>query len=255
MKLFTQTQGSGPDVVLLHGWGLHGGIWDEVATALAPHHRVTRIDLPGHGHSGAMALADELPTVAEQLAAVAPALALWIGWSLGGLLALQLALSAPAAVRGLVVVAGSPRFVRAADWPHAVEDAVLQQFAYALDADYEATLGRFLALQVRGSADAGASLRRLRACLLEREVPQQAALRSGLRLLRESDLRTRLDTIACPTQFVFGTRDLLAPAAITAELARLMPAARCAVIDGAGHAPFVSHTAQFIELLETALRE
>ncbi len=255
MTLFTQTRGSGPDVVLVHGWGLHGGIWEEVATALAVHNRVTCIDLPGHGRSAGTALADDLSAVAAQLAAAAPTPALWIGWSLGGLIALQLALIAPQAVRGLVVVAGSPRFVRDADWPHAVEDAVLQQFARALDEDYEATLGRFLALQVRGSADAGATLRALRARLLEQDAPQPAALRNGLKLLREADLRARLADIACPTQFVFGARDLLAPAAITAELTRLMPAARCNVVDGAGHAPFVSHAAQFIDLVGTALRE
>ncbi len=255
MTLFSQTQGSGPDIVLLHGWGLHSGIWEDVAADLAVHNRVTCIDLPGHGRSAAVVLADELSVTAEQLAAAPPAPAIWIGWSLGGLIALQVALSAPQAVKGVVVVAASPRFVRDADWPNAIEDAVLQQFARSLDEDFEATLGRFLALQVRGSADAGATLRTLRARVLEQAAPQAAALRSGLKLLRESDLRTRLKDIVCPTQFIFGARDLLAPAAINADLARLMPTARCAVIDGAGHAPFVSHAAQFIELVGTALHE
>jgi len=168
---------------------------------------------------------------------------------------LQVALAAPALVRGLVVVAGSPRFVRDADWPHAIEDTVLQQFARSLDEDFEATLGRFLALQVRGSADAGATLRALRARVLEQEAPQSASLRSGLKLLRESDLRLHLGDIACPTQFIFGARDLLAPAEITEELKRLMPTARCNVIEGAGHAPFVSHAAQFIESVGTSLRD
>ena len=255
MTLFTDTQGSGPDIVLLHGWGLHSGIWEDVAAELALHNRVTCIDLPGHGRSAALALADELTAVAEQLTAAVPAPAIWIGWSLGGLIALQVALAAPALVRGLVVVAGSPRFVRDADWPHAIEDTVLQQFARSLDEDFEATLGRFLALQVRGSADAGATLRALRARVLEQEAPQSASLRSGLKLLRESDLRMHLGDIACPTQFIFGARDLLAPAEITEELKRLMPTARCNVIEGAGHAPFVSHAAQFIESVGTSLRD
>lgn len=255
MKLFSQTEGIGPNIVLLHGWGLHSGIWEDVATALAQHNRVTRIDLPGHGRSTGIELAENLSAVAAQIAAVAPASAVWIGWSLGGLIAMQVALSAPATVRGLVVVAASPRFVRDTDWPHAVEDAVLQQFARSLDEDYAATLGRFLALQVRGSAAAGATLRVLRARVLEQDSPQAATLRTGLKLLRESDLRTRLKDIDCPSRFIFGARDLLAPAAIAEQLTRLMPTARCAVIEGAGHAPFVSHAAQFIELVGTSLRE
>jgi len=48
MSLYHQAIGDGPDVVMLHGWGLHSGVWAETATALAPEFRVTRLDLPGH---------------------------------------------------------------------------------------------------------------------------------------------------------------------------------------------------------------
>lgn len=255
MTPFTQTQGSGPDIVLLHGWGLHSGIWDEVASALATQCRVTRIDLPGHGRSAACELGVDLPEVAAQLSAAVPAPAFWVGWSLGGLIALQVALSVPRAVRGLMVVAGSPCFVRGPDWPYAVEDAVLQQFARELERDYAATLARFLALQVRGSTDAGATLRALHARVLEQAQPQPAALRAGLNILRTSDLRTQLGAIACPTQFVFGECDTLAPAPLAGEIAQRMPAARSTVIRGAGHAPFVSHAAEFIDLVRTSVCE
>jgi pimeloyl-[acyl-carrier protein] methyl ester esterase len=46
MTLYTQTSGSGPDLVLVHGWGLNGGIWDTLAPLLEPGFRVTRVDLP-----------------------------------------------------------------------------------------------------------------------------------------------------------------------------------------------------------------
>jgi len=255
VKLFTQTQGVGPDVVLLHGWGLHSGVWDEVANALVAQCRVTRIDLPGHGRSAACELSVDLSAVAAQLSAAVPAPAFWIGWSLGGLIALQVALSAPAAVRGLMVVAGSPCFVRGLDWPYAVEDAVLQQFARELERDFAATLARFLALQVRGSSDAGATLRTLHARVLEQAQPQPTALRAGLNILRTSDLRAQLGAITCPTHFVFGECDTLAPALLAGEIAKRMPAARSTVIRGAGHAPFVSHTAEFIDLVRKSACE
>jgi len=38
-------------VVLVHGWGMHSGVWEDVAEALIDHHRVTVLDLPGHGYS------------------------------------------------------------------------------------------------------------------------------------------------------------------------------------------------------------
>jgi pimeloyl-[acyl-carrier protein] methyl ester esterase len=52
MALHVETFGSGPDLVLLHGWGMHGGVWGDFALRLAEHHRVHAIDLPGHGYSG-----------------------------------------------------------------------------------------------------------------------------------------------------------------------------------------------------------
>ncbi|KAB2856246.1 MAG: alpha/beta fold hydrolase, partial [Anaerolineae bacterium] len=51
--LYRHTVGSGPDVVLLHGWGMHSGVWEDVVEALLDHHRVAVFDLPGHGYSRA----------------------------------------------------------------------------------------------------------------------------------------------------------------------------------------------------------
>ena len=51
VPLFVHTQGRGPDVVLLHGWGLHGGVWARIADHLAADFTVHSVDLPGHGAS------------------------------------------------------------------------------------------------------------------------------------------------------------------------------------------------------------
>ena len=51
MSLYTQTSGSGPALILIHGWSLHGGIWEQLVPLLEPHFRVTCVDLPGHGRS------------------------------------------------------------------------------------------------------------------------------------------------------------------------------------------------------------
>jgi pimeloyl-ACP methyl ester carboxylesterase len=71
--------------------------------------------------------------------------ALWLGWSLGGLFALQAALTRPD-LRGLVLAASSPRFVAAPDWPRGTPASALAGFADDLRNDYAGTIGRFLAL-------------------------------------------------------------------------------------------------------------
>lgn len=251
MDLFVTTEGAGPDLVLVHGWGLHSGVFDALAAELAQRFRVTRVDLPGHGRSAACTMSAALEKLAAQIGARVPSPAIWLGWSLGGLLAMQRAVVAPETVQALWLIASVPRFVRGADWPHGVEPGVLQQFARDLDTDYAGTLARFLALQVRGSVEAGATLRALRARLLEHGAPTPAALHIGLELLRDTDLRAQLVAIRCPTLFLFGERDVLAPPASVDGLRECMPAARSLTIAGAGHAPFLSHRAACLAALES----
>ena len=49
--LHIHTIGKGPDLVMLHGWGMHAGVWRLVSTSLAANFRVHTVDLPGHGQS------------------------------------------------------------------------------------------------------------------------------------------------------------------------------------------------------------
>ncbi len=142
-----------------------------------------------------------------------------------------------------MLIAATPSFVCRPDWPAAMPPALLEVFAADLRHDYLRTLHRFLALQVRGSDDAGAVLRELRARLLEHGPPAPAALLAGLDILRTTDLRDRLAAIACPVLFLMGALDTLAPAAAARQAARLLPDARVEVIAGAGHAPFLARPA------------
>src|SRR6185437_12924270 len=71
-SLYMETQGQGPELLLLHGWGLHGGIWDTLVPKLAPHLRITRVDLPGHGRSRDVPMPHSLTELALQIMAAVP---------------------------------------------------------------------------------------------------------------------------------------------------------------------------------------
>ena len=250
MKLYTQTSGDGLDLVLVHGWGLHGGIWEYLLPYLQPAFRITRVDLPGHGRSvwnDEASLAD----MAAAVLSVVPQQADWLGWSLGSLVATQAALTAPARIGQLVLLAGTPSFVRRPDWSAAMQPGLLDTFATDLQQDYAATLNRFLSLQVHGSEHAGAVLRELRACLLEHGEPNSGALAAGLNILRSTDLRARLPQLEQRVLFLMGARDTLVPAAAGQQAAQLVAAGQCRVIDGAGHAPFIARP----EAVASAIRE
>jgi len=228
-------------LVLLHGWGMNAAVWEGLPASLTDGWRQWRIELPGHGASPFEPRHDSRGAWADACLEVAPERAVWIGWSLGGLIALETALRAPERISALVLLTATPRFVRAPDWLAAMDAHVLAQFHDGLLADPMGTLDRFLALQVMGSEAARHTLRTLRRELAQRPAPLPAALALGLDLLRDTDLRGRIVALACPTLWLFGRRDTLVPAATSEGIARLLPQARRRVIAGAAHAPFLSH--------------
>jgi pimeloyl-[acyl-carrier protein] methyl ester esterase len=256
MSLHVQHLGSGPDLVMLHGWGLHGGVFITLAEQLASRFRIWLIDMPGHGRSSPPQQTLDLADLTEIVASVAPSRATWLGWSLGGMVAAQLALTAPARVEKLILVNSSPRFVTADDWPWAMDPAVLASFALALQEDYHDTLERFLSLQIApGTAEGRHNLRQLREMVLQFPAPAAQALRDGLAILRSADLRTQFSSLRLPTFFILGERDRLVPAAVGPAMHDLLTMARIEVIKGAGHVPFLSHQHQFLTAVSAFLED
>jgi pimeloyl-[acyl-carrier protein] methyl ester esterase len=255
MSLHVERFGSGPDLVLLHGWGLHGDVFKDLAWQLVNDYRLTLIDLPGHGRSPAAAQPQGLAAIAAEVSDAAPPRAAWLGWSLGGMIATQTALSAPQRVTKLIWVASSPRFVTAADWPCAMDPDILAAFAQSLQKDYYGTLERFVALQAAAGAAGRETLRRLREVLLSFPAPSPRALEDGLTILRSADLRPRLVELRCPTLAILGQADRLVPPAVGEALKALRPEVQVEIIPGAGHAPFISHPAVFLARITAFLEQ
>jgi pimeloyl-[acyl-carrier protein] methyl ester esterase len=238
--MYIDTRGSGADLVLIHGWAMHGGIFAPLLPWLEAHFRLHLVDLPGHGRSAASAEPVEPRACAALIASRVPAAAIWAGWSFGGLVSLQAALTLPAPPRGIVQIAASPCFVANADWPHGVAADVFVQFGDGLRRDYRGTIERFIALETLGSAHAHAELRELKAHVFERGEPAPAALQQGLHALQTSDLRANLPGLRVPSLWIAGRRDRLVPAGALRWAAQNSRDADC-VEFASGHAPFLGH--------------
>ena len=247
------TTGRGPDLIMLHGWGLNSSVWSAMLPALESRWRVTCIDLPGHGGSCARIDLRDLDTVCAALNLAAPsAPAPWLGWSMGGLIAIAHALRYPDRVSRLILVASQPRFASAADWPHGMASKLLDDFTASLDRQPKDTLAHFLALQVHTSEHPSSTLRSLRAAMSLR-APDRGSLNAGLGLLQAADLRAELALLRCPLRLILGERDVLVRATAGAAVAALVKSARYRVVGGAGHAPFLSHVSEFNNVLEEFL--
>ncbi len=241
---------------MLHGWGMHSAIWGECVARLAKHYRITLVDLPGHGRSPpSPENMDSLSSLSAAVAEVVPPRAVWLGWSLGSLLALRAALDFPEQVSGLVLVAASACFVQRPGWPWAQAAEILEGFAADLRRDHRGVLLRFLALQSRGSDSARRQLRTLRERLFLHGEPDSKALGAGLQLLRGSDLREELPSIGQPALLIAGGNDALVPPEALVWLADRLPDGHLEMFSGAGHAPFLSHPERFCEMVEIFVNE
>ena len=239
----TRPSNNRPPLALIHGWAMHGGLFEPLVERLQDRHALHLVDLPGHGHAREDATPLDPAAIAAELVARVPG-AVWLGWSLGGQFALRAALDHPQQVRGLVMVASSPRFVSGGDdWPHGVGAELFREFGAALKDDFRGTLEGFLALEALGSTTAQDDLRSLRVQAFARGEPAERALHEGLALLDRLDLRAELPGLQVPSLWISGRRDRLVPAGAMPAAAALAPDARSVVIANAGHAPFLGATA------------
>jgi len=254
--LYVEGNGSGPDLVLLHGWGLNVRVWDGLVEELRDRFRLITVDLPGHGRSawnaGRGTPAEQAWFIHSSLASVTNRYSL-LGWSLGAQIALDLAAAMPGQIDKLILLAATPRFARSDDWSFGMQPSVIAKMATQLRQDYAKTVGDFLELQVRGSADAQNALAELRRALLVHGQAKPEALEAGLNILATSDLRPTLPHVKVPTLVIAGQHDRITPPAASRALAEALPDGRYVEMRRAAHAPFLSHRSEFAKLIEQFL--
>ncbi len=251
MALYCETKGTGRPLVLLHGWGMNAAVWLPLLPRLQQQWEVTIIELPGHGGSDSLPLDSSIDDWADACLREAPPQAVWIGWSLGAQIALQAALRQPQRLISLLMLAGTPCFVRRSDWSCGMDASDLQQFGDALTASPVQTLIRFLGLQVRGAQQPEEVLRQLKASISLRPAASTHALQTGLQLLLHTDQRSQLHELETPSLWLYGEKDKLVVSSTADCTRKLLTDAQIEVIDGAGHAPFLSHPERCMQALES----
>ena len=227
-------------LVLLHGWGYTPKIWDGLRAELngfelhAPFILPPCADLAAWTDDIAANLADD---------------SILVGWSLGVMLAMNLAARHPSKVRGLFLIGASPCFVANDAWAHGLEANTVAAFQAGFRRSPTRTLQRFVALQVLGD-----SQRHALALLLESALADPAehatALEMGLQILAEADLRSLELPAGLPVHLLHGRQDALMPIAAAEHLQIHHAGTRLHVIEDAGHAPLLSQPSELARQIQ-----
>ncbi|HEX7026103.1 MAG TPA: alpha/beta fold hydrolase [Gammaproteobacteria bacterium] len=253
--LKSKITGKGPNLVLLHGWSMNSEVWQPVLPLLEGSFTVHRIDLPGHGINADCFPGDRLEDWAGAAVSVIPASSIVIGWSLGGLLALAIARHNPACITRLGLIGCSPKFTADTDWPHAVPADLLDEFGAGLNEADDKTVKRFIKLVALGDPGAVQLSRRLQSIVNRNAQAIMPALRAGLRLLRDEDLRQIFRGLARPLWVALGDADRLVPVEVVAGLVQLNETVRIDVFENCGHIPFMSYPEMFVRRMRSWLGE
>lgn len=253
--LEVQVIGKGPDVVFFHGWGMNSEVWHETAEALSSHYRLTLIDFPGFGKNIKVKCDFQLDSLTEIVLPYVPQGAVVVGWSMGGLVAMNIALKHPEKVSRLVLIASNAQFSASQSWPSSMRREVLDGFVKNLNDDFKQTLQRFLMLQARGGDNAKDTVRALKQRLYKHGEPSEDALRGGLALLKNISFADKLNEIDLPVLLMYGKLDALVPVAAAGEMMARFPQGKLVVFPKAAHAPFISHFNDFINELSLFLND
>ena len=255
MSFVVQTIGTGPDIVFFHGWGMNSEVWQETARVLSENYRVHLIDLPGFGQNNHESCDYEIDSLTQMILPHLPEQAIIVGWSMGGLLAMNIAVKFPQRISKLILIASNAQFVASDDWPTAMRPEILDGFVKNLSEDYQQTLQRFLMLQARGGDNSRETIRALKHRLYQHGEPAAPALSGGLALLKNTKLVNQLSDIKVPVLLLYGKLDALVPVAAAEKMAQAIPDAKLHIFQKAAHAPFISHYNEFINEVDRFLND
>jgi pimeloyl-ACP methyl ester esterase len=248
--------GSGRPIVFLHGWAMSNRVW-RFQQQLDDNRRLIFLDQRGHGQS-ATPPGYQLDDFAVDLVAFFDRLelsdAVLVGWSMGVHVALQAFPALRSRLAALVLIGGTPRFTTADEYPHGQSATEVKGLGLRLRRDYQKTMGDFFrGMFAEGEMEGPQYQRIVHEIVMGGRSPDPDTARQSLEILSVADLRDGLPLIDRPVLLIHGEFDKICPASASAYMADRLPMGELKVMQGCGHAPFMTQPEQFNGLLREFL--
>jgi len=235
IEIFYETRGSGAPLLLIAGFGCDRLIWLSVVPALAAQRQVILFDNRGTGQSSALDQPYTVADMAEDAAALLDQLGVpqadIAGHSMGGQIALELALHHPGQVRSLLLLGA---LAQCDAWQRALIET-WGELPAALDPMLLARVIQPWMFTPAFYAQPGAVAQLLEALTRNPYLPPAHALYHQSRAVSAAALAERLDQVRCPTLVLAGQQDILVPIRFAEQLAHGLPQAELVVLDNTGH--------------------
>ena len=246
--------GRGEPLLMIHGWGVNSEIWISLVDELKFFASVYTVDLPGMGGSSSIS-PYTLNNIAKEIKDNVPIKKFNIlGWSLGGQVAMSLAIRMPEFVERLILISTTPCFVEKKDWPYGVNKQFFSNFELETKQNLNNTLLKFFLIQTRDINDSKNVMRFLKNTFIEIRDDNKSSMQSALNVLKETDLRNEVQKMDKPTLIIAGDKDRLTSSKASIWLYEKIKGATLKEIKGANHMPFISHRETMTESVKKFLQ-
>ena len=249
-RLWYEELGSGPPLILLHGWCMSSAVWRFQFDALSENFRVIAPDLRGFGRSSDCSIDCNFSGFAADLAALIRHLdsadILLTGWSMGAQVALQALPLIREKLAGLVLVSATPTFIGRDDFSHALSRIEADGMALKVRRNIHRALTGFISrMFAPGELDDVALAGQVSDVLSTVPVPTVEVALQSLQALVDADMREIAAAVDLPTLIINGDSDIICLPEASAWLSNTISASRQSIFTGCGHALFLTCSSRF----------
>jgi len=245
----------GDSILLIHGWGVNSEIWVSLVDQLKKFFKIYIIDLPGMGQSSTIS-PYTLENLAKEIRVNIPVDKCNIlGWSLGGQVAIQLAIKNPQFVKKLILMSTTPCFVERYDWPYGVKKNFFNKFEIDAKNKIDDTLMKFFLIQTKDIVNAKDTMRFLKRNFIQSSYHKTHGMQNALGILKNTDLRKEIKKITKQSLIIIGDKDRLTCPDASLWLNRNIRTSTLVKIQGANHMPFITHTKEVIDSMKEFIND